>query len=601
MRRALALLAFGLIASAWAEEESDYTAVALYRAPESPPPSAGAARALVEAFLAQVRAPSVDPAWLEASVRPMDLPVAPDPAWYARFGARLGPTTALGAHLRVTPGVVATAEGPDYVRVLLGGEPRIGVVVRAGPDGAPVIDRLEATTCDLCTEPVRFVRDLVDEVTRRRSAAGRLVPGVEIDVSGWLAANSGVVPHHWLAALEARNHGAGHLAWLLGGAQVTGAEGPVVLVDLADGSSDRWTVVWRHGRFAVDYAALPDDSPLRMSPTEAAAWRSDSSLEEGALQGWTPPWTPTPDEAGWLVGERAVGAAFDPRDGTLLLGVLDLDRKLAGVFRVDPEQRRVVERLPIDAPSPTTPIAWRTWFTRWTLALGPRGRHLAMTSPGRVWTLDLRSGEAEVAWRADDVSALAWSRNEATSTLLVGTSDGDVAVFSDAETRWADVGAEPLLLDLDGDTLIAVTRDGRVVAAPDDAPSYEVRACPGDATSAARAPDGAEILVTCADGDALGAFVPWPPGTPRGLAGAPSRKGGASYSPDGAWFTTGAAGEGDPLLLWDVRAETPIARLGVDPVRAVAWSPDGASLATVEEDGRVWLWDLATVRRTRGL
>ena len=53
---------------------------------------------------------------------------------------------------------------------------------------------------------------------------------------------------------------------------------------------------------------------------------------------------PPADGAGVRLGSRAVGAAFDPRDGTVLVALQDLDRVLAGVVRIDPIALQVLER-----------------------------------------------------------------------------------------------------------------------------------------------------------------------------------------------------------------------------------------------------------------
>lgn len=525
----------------------------------------------------------MDPDWLRAHVRPAPLPSGPSEAWYEALASALR-EGALGERIAASPGPVAALDGPDYVRVLLGGEPTITAVVRRDAAGA-TIDRVGVTTCSLCPEPVRFVRDLLADVGRRRSAAHRLLPGVELHVAGWLAEHPHVVPHHWLEALQARNVQGGELAWRLGGAEVVAADGPQVTLALADGTTDRWTVRYLDGRWQVDYAALPPESPLRLPPEEVGEWRRSGRREAAALHRWSPSWH---ERGGGLeVGHRAVGAAFD-RDGNVLVAVLDLDRVLAGVFRVDPARRAVLDRWAVPPPGPRTPIPLGSWFERWRFARSPDGHELALTVPSRVWRVDTRSGETRLALRADDVAALAWTRE---GTLLVAEERGDVHQVPGGPVA---LGYRPVWVGVVEDALWAVTADGAVRG-----PEGVTPVCPAEA--AALRPDGSELLVACAPGEPAlanrvalgGSAVVALPGTP--VASAP-----VSWSPDGRWFTTGAPGE-DAVLLWAADEDRPVASFGSGRVRQVAWSPDGSQVLTVGVEGRVHLWDVHALRRFRGL
>ncbi len=601
--RLLTLLAATLWAGtpALADDLEGHASTDLHRPRPAAPPPPDAVRLVVAQLVEAARAERVDTEQVRDLWQPSALPLPPDRQWLMRVVEALGPDGALGGRLRTTEGIVALSDGPDYTRALLGGEPLLSVVVRTSPEGLPVVDRIETTSCALCDEPARFVRDLLAEVRRSRSARGRLLPGVELEVASWLAANPRVVPHHWLAALQARNHRGGHLDWLLTSARVSDVADNVVKVVLADGREDTWTITYSGGQWQVIYDALPDASPLRMSLDEAEHWRTLASQAEAALLGWSPAWATTRDGAGLLVGDRAIGAAFDPVDGTVIVGVLDIDRTLAGVLRVDPDRRRVVERVAIPSPGDGAPIPWQTWFQRWHFALSADGRRAALSAPGRVWQIDLASAEVSQAWRGNDVVTLAWAHDAGDDRLLVGTASGLVSAPGlDASYQ---LDAAPLRLALAQGDLLAVTADGAVLALPraGGAPR-RVQACPGGAVDAARHPRGDEVLVLCAAGDdVLATRVPWPPDTPEAVPGAAIDRGGASFSPGGRYFTTGAPGDGDPLLLWDAHAERPVATLGVSPVRRVAWSPDGRQVLTVEIDGRVWLWDVATLRRERGL
>ncbi|MFD4314834.1 trypsin-like peptidase domain-containing protein [Streptomyces sp. NPDC058548] len=70
-----------------------------------------------------------------------------------------------------------------------------------------------------------------------------------------------------------------------------------------------------------------------------------------------------------------------------------------------------------------------------------------------------------------------------------------------------------------------------------------------------------------------------------------------AFSPDGATLATG--GDGGTVRLWDVKASTPRAALtsltkALDSVDSVAFSPDGATLATGGDGGTVRLWSVKT-------
>jgi WD40 repeat protein len=76
-----------------------------------------------------------------------------------------------------------------------------------------------------------------------------------------------------------------------------------------------------------------------------------------------------------------------------------------------------------------------------------------------------------------------------------------------------------------------------------------------------------------------------------------------AFSPDGAFLASGRTHA--PLTLWNMRdASAPpevLAEIGV--VRGIAWSPDGQSLATTHDDGCIRIWDSTTrqmVRELRG-
>ncbi len=583
------LLGAFITQASWAGPRPD-----LYRPFVAAPPSADEALALVEELSVQVQAGPVDPAWLQDIVRPQALPGVPAPEWYAAMAAMLGGS---GHQTFSNPQSIAVSEGPDYQRVVLQGQPLISVVIRR--DGEDLrIDRIEHTSCDLCDEPTRFVRDLLVDVQRRGPAARRLLPTIELFM-GELEDADPDTASRWPAAWLARANQGGDLSWWLSQAVVSGSTDNVVALDYSDGTQDSWTVRYYRGRWVVDYDALPPTSPLRLTDAQAKSWRDRRQLATSALDRWRPKFEPLLDGRAQEIGDRAIDADFDAFDGSVWIAVLDLDRILSGLFRVDPHENRVMERRPIPPPDPRSNSALGQWYSQWHAQLRPDAQAMAISLPGRVRTLSLKAGTRGGFRTHRPITSLSWGTSSAGEpTVLAGMGGRVQVVGPEVWDRYRMTGYAVAVGQI-GTQLWAVSHHGSLIQWQIDVPDAPVatqEVCCGAAIDAAASPDGSELLVTCASVcDQAAVRVDLLGGQPTIMSATGSDHKGASWSSDGRWFTTPAQGEATGALVWRSRDDQPVALLPTTSVQRIRWSPDNTQILTVGADGRVLLWDLAAV------
>lgn len=566
----------------------------LWRPPAAEAPERSAAMALVEELITRVRDGRVTETWLSQAVSPQQLPPAAEREWTRTWRRALDARAPVGIALARSPGAVAAVAGPEYQRVLIGAAPGPSVLVRQGSDGA-VIEELEWTTCTLCSERVRFVLDLLDEVQRKGRRAHRLLPGVELAIDEHLDQTG--LGEDWVATLQLRNATGGHLATTLPGARVVRQDGDVVHVRYPSGADDTWRIVWDEGRWQVDYAALAEDSPLRLGRHGLSDARSPARLAQGARDAWSPTWAPV-GQGGISLGSSAVDAWPDSRDGTVLVVVIDVDRVLSAAFRVDPETRRVLERIPLPGPNPQTPMPLEGWLGAWRTALSPNGRALALTVPNRVYTVDLDTQRSSLISRGD-VSWLGWTHGDSAPQLLVGRE----------ESLWRHQGRTAIWRHkLPGRPLVGwcTSAEGRVLdvsGAVTDLDTDEVvaRVCCGEVVHAAADDGGSDLLASCASPCDVAAVLVDEDNDTTDLAGEGASGRGASFSPDGRWLTTAAPDPDRGLLLWDRTSTRPVATVPTGPVHVVRWDGAGEALITVDATGEVVWWDVARIVAEHGL
>jgi WD40 repeat protein len=209
-------------------------------------------------------------------------------------------------------------------------------------------------------------------------------------------------------------------------------------------------------------------------------------------------------------------------------------------------------------------------------------------------------------------------------TGLALSPDGKVlAVAADGLQLWSTATGQrigrtlpaadasgPVAISPDGSMVAAIGTDGKArlwKVATQQETGTAVTVGPGASRGAlAFSPDGKTFATVSADGTAtlwsvatqhrIGALMT---GDAQGSSGVPAAGGSpvaaVAFSPDGATLATTSASSG--IRLWDTATQQEIGMpmtAGPGPVYAVAFSPDATILATAGGDGSARLWDTAT-------
>jgi WD40 repeat protein len=230
----------------------------------------------------------------------------------------------------------------------------------------------------------------------------------------------------------------------------------------------------------------------------------------------------------------------------------------------------------------------------WAVAFSPDGLHLATAGfdkTVRVWRADQGFCVHTLRGHTDDVWSLAFSPDG--KRLASGSADHTVRLWdpdSGKEVRPL-VGHTHLVSSLswspDGQTLASGSWDTRVWLWPvEDGPGHTL---PGNIQWAYNfplwSPDG-KYLATGAINARL-----WEAATGKFLDALPEHVGHTrAWSPDSKWLTTTDWKGG--VWIWDVTERAPRSSMHSYDwlVRAAAWSPDGKLLATGNDGGIVLLW-----------
>lgn len=547
---------------------------------------------VVAELLTRARDGSLDAAWIEAHIQPR--PIGWTNTARTAWMHALAPDGPLTLALQKAGGIVYVSREEGPVRVVVEGSPLLSFLVDTTQ--TPTIVGVEPTTCGACDERTRFVRDLLADVRRRGAIGQRLNVTMELDVKAWLDEHHELDDFHWAAGLDRWLHTDARVAERLAEATVLGRDGDVVRLRYADGVEDTWRVVWRApGGWRIDYAGLSPESALAFSDSDADAWRKDQTAADVTLDTWRPTWRTLADGAGRVIGQGAVGAAYDTWTSTVVMAVVSTDRSASALFRVDPFSGVVLGRTPLPLFDEDAAYPAGEWYRRWQFALAPDGQHAAVVTPDGVLVSDLATGTTtRLAKHPSRVTALAFAPD---GTLVEGLSDARLVWGSDT---WAFGDAGPVLaIHADSRQVSVVTARGDVWQVDRKTGHNERRwtACGGKVTDAAFRERDGSWLVSCAPGAAhTHEVVPWFYGDVYAWAGTARGGAGTAWTGDGNHYAIPGP-DGVGVEVWDDLHDRAEVRLGRVALRQVAFDIGGEHLLGLREDGDVVWWDLVAARR----
>ena len=514
---------------------------------------------------------------------------------------RLAPGGDLYKDLVRSPAIYGSVEGPDYVRVVLEGGEWLTVVVGSS-NGRPKVRAFETSSCGLCSEPERYIRDLIAEVQATGDASHRLLPGIELLTRSVYPENEWR-RERWIWAYVNRAAGSGHTTRVLRDASVVDSNGRLVSVNLGD-RVEIWPLVYLKERWWLDYAGLEEDSVLRMGKSEAESWTRASTVRSARLSNWQPDWR---QQEG--VVQVSDGALFFVQRGLqedLLLYDQDMGRRWAMWATLDEREGQVLAK--VDAPRLPSRIFVDTidWPELFRFALSPTGQFLAVAAHNRLWVFDTEAGE--VVLERKDLSGaggLAFSPSGGTLAVL-GRAFGALRFFEttgfeetgrvggppealqmqwSAEGIWILTESKLLLQDSEANRELWSTEvdcDARPVIAAVSELAETWLYCPGNRTTIRRF----EHHAPSSDARALQ------------LKG-PRKAGSFAVSSDGRWLVVPAARtQEEGMCLSDLSsAEAEPVCFSTHPLRSVSFDQDGRGLTGIDQRGRTWRWQLSSLLR----
>lgn len=560
-------------------------------------PDGERAQSFVKELLQELAEGTLDPERQQALFWPSldtDLHPAAKRVWFDALARDLR-RPPLGPALAAQPEVLDWVAGPDYVRVRLDTQPALSTRIARVEGGLRSLG-FEPTVCSECSEQERFVTQLLERVQLHRKHRS-LVAGADLLVDA--KAEYSKEPGAFLLAWHNRNVDAGYLRWVLQDAQVLGAQGNEVQVALRD-RTETWTLRYRQGRWMLDYAALPEDSPLRLATEEVEPWRSGQRIEEHAVQWWLPSWRPEGD--GLVVGEDLLFISPRAVQGDLVVYGQTLDRSHAFLALLDPESGAVNARFSLPTLSRQQNFSQRVWRDLFRVSLSPDGRLMAVGAWDRMWVVRVDDGEVlSERYGLSGLDLLAWSPDG--SRLLAADHlmllDLDPQTLRESQRQPL---AKPLVdLAFSFGQVWTVDRLGqvRVLEGTDlGEVSVSSAACCGGVLGCQFDPSSGELLVSCSASCEPAWLWIWDGNSaPTQLADETlaAERGALALDPSGRYLVTPAQGRAGAV--YDRRLELASAPFGGStPLNQAAWTTDARTLYGVDLMGVAWAWTLPDIQ-----
>ncbi len=520
------------------------------------------------------------------------LTVEPGTPIYERWTYAFRPFGPLESTLSGSRGVLHVAAVGPQTRVVLDTLPRLSLLMAPSANGLRLV-AIEPTSCDRCPEPERFVRDLISDVARRGSLGDRLQLDVELvsraitDAAKWDA---------WAAAAEGRNQANQGLARDLAATTIVDISGETVTVRWPNGKTEPWTIRMTPRGPAIDVDLLSEDSPLRLSSSDAKRYRKSAERQAEATATWAPTWRPVARGAATWLGDHVLAGGFDPLDDHIALVAWNEDLPWAAVLQLDPETRGLGARVTINLPDDLSPTRIFSGPGAPRAAFDPWLRSSLVSVRGRLFAVDFASGAARALSQTAGIGALGfdsaaqpvWVDGEG----VLRTADGTrtLAIGPTVGVHVDDSGGEAIRAD---GTLVRWTAQGELTE-----PIVLCEADPGStapaATTASRHPIEGSWLVVCGP-ETGSSFARWdaPTATVQRVPGRIGAGKAVAWSSDGRWFAVPADDDLEAgVVVWDAEADAPALLLGDRASVSAAFSAHGHKLLTVDIDGRALVWDL---------
>jgi len=570
----------------------------------APAPRVEDAEGLVDQLIDRALLSQVRGSWLQKYVRDAD--PRQNEARMARraereYAERLAPKGDLYDRFVRSPGIFGSTKGPDYVRVVLEGSGWDTVVVGTH-NGRPQIWSFEKSSCGLCSEPERFLRDLFLEVNIAGDATHRLLPGLELLVTSVHKGNPGKRTQ-WIWAYFNRAAGAEYTTRMLRNAQVQDSQGRRVQVRLASGE-ETWSLAYAKERWWVDYETLSPNSVLRLQTADASKWIKPKTVRSARVQGWEPEWRR--HAKGVEITDGALFVGLREAQEEVLIYDQDMGRRWAMWAAMDPNDGRVLART--NAPRLPRKMFVDTidWPNLFRFRLAKNGQRLAVAAHDRLWVFEL-FGEYKVIEKRGFSGAAGLSFSPDGKTLAVlDRSYGRLSLLDTETYTVRREGSGPrkvtdMLWLPEG--FLTVTRTSLNFQSHDELKKIQTLdlACSAAKPTLSRLEGRAETWVYCPAQQTR--LLRIHQLKPTQIAGSivlegQRKSGGFAVDPTGKWLVVPASEQAeDGMCVVDALTGDERACFAQLALRQVIFSADGSTIYGIDRRGRAWSWRLVDLLR----